>query len=230
MRVYIFSLPENLAFAKKIKLKLELKGYKTKLFDSDSFFFCSILEKTELPDFIIYDYFLYNHHIFNIYNFLKNENLYIPVIFFNEQTSYSESTDFFWKTLLKNIYSNKNFKLEKFNEIITLVSKIIDKENEKNFEQFEQREKLSQNETANVKVQNNLKGSPLILFNALYKNLGKNVEISELQKAISKKNEPCKENTIYCLISKLRKSMKNINAFDFEIIKNQTGYKMIQRS
>ncbi len=226
MRVYIFSLPQNLKFAKKIKTKLEANGYETKLFNSDSYFFCSILEKSLIPDFIIYDYFFYNHHLFNIYKFLKNLNLYIPVIFFNEQTSYTEPTNIFWKALLKNIYPTEKIKLEKYDKIINLTCKVIDEE------KIAKQNNLQNNneQITGEKVQNNLKGSPLILFNLLYKNLGKNVEIGELKNVISKKSEPCKENTIYCLISKIRKSMKNINAFDFEIIKNQNSYKMIQRS
>lgn len=128
MRVFIYSLPENLETAQKIKTKLELSGYESKLFDSDAKLFCAVLEDDNVPDFIVYDYFLYNHHVFNIYDFLKSEKLYIPVIFFNEPTPHAESTAFFWKNLLKIIYHDPKIQVEEFEPVIDLISEIIDNE------------------------------------------------------------------------------------------------------
>ncbi len=246
MRVFIYSLPENLETAQKIKTKLELSGYESKLFDSDAKLFCAVLDDDNVPDFIVYDYFLYNHHVFNIYDFLKSEKLYIPVIFFNEPTPHAESTAFFWKNLLKIIYHDPKIQVEEFEPVIDLISEIIDneklektttEENIEIFKEFEnnwqkirkQTEKFAKEENPSAKIQNILKGSALILFKTLYENLGKNVETAILQNEISKKSEPCKKNTIYCLVSRIRKSMESIGANDFEIIKNENGYKMIQR-
>lgn len=157
MRVYVFSLPKNLARAKKIHDFLELKGHSAKLFDSDSRFFNCVYKKEDLPDFIVYDYFLFNHNLFNIYTFMKGECCLIP-----------------------------------------------------------------------LHITRKLSGTNLTIFKKLFNNLNSCVPMEELQHS-EELDKNLKETTIFCTISKIRKTLKAVDEDSFEILKNSNGYTMISR-
>ena len=230
MRVYIFSLPQDLQTGRSIKDRLELKGHEVKLFDSDSKFFCGLYEKTDLPDLIVYDYLLYNHHVFNIYNYLKGEDCFIPVIFFKDPTLHPEPTYLFWKSILEMVYTEENFKWEDYEDIIKLISEETDKDSNNLKAEDNIKKSPEANENKTFLLLNELKGSPLLLFKKLRENLNTETPLIELQKLISKNNEPCRETTIFCHISRIRKTMEKFNIKEYEIIKNQNGYKMISRN
>ena len=126
MRVYIFSLPENLFKAESIKHFLELKGHKICLFDSDSEFYKIISGKTNVADLIIYDFLFFNHNVFNIYDYMKGEDFLIPLIFFNDPTPHQESTEYFWNNILSIIYTEKYFNKDLYSQLISQAAAAID--------------------------------------------------------------------------------------------------------
>ena len=225
MRVYIFSLPENLFKAESIKHFLELKGHKTSLFDSDSEFYKIISGKTNVADLIIYDFLFFNHNVFNIYDYMKDEDFLIPLIFFNDPTPHQESTEYFWNNILSIIYTEKYFNKDLYSQLISQAAAAIDSVINRSPE--EKTEILSSHKQ---RLPETLKGTPLIAFKLLYDNLNKEVSEEELCRTISRSEKSAKKTTLSCMISRIRQSLKNESIFDYDIIKGPKGYMMILRS
>lgn len=239
MRVYIFSLPQNLYLARKIHDFLNLKGHSVKLFDSDSQFFNFVYKKEEIPDFVVYDYFLFNHNIFNIYNFMKGENCLVPLVFFNDPTLHLETTKFFFKKLLNFIHAENKIEWEKYGQIISETAEIIDlektgqniscqKELSRKTQKTEEKIRISEKETPETQILQRLSGLNLAVFKKLFSNLNNCVPLKEL-KISDELNRTLQDATVFCTISKIRKTIKTAGENSFEIIKNPDGYTMISR-
>ncbi len=243
MRVYIFSLPQNLETARKIQDFLNLKGYSAKLFDSDSQFFISIYNKEKIPDFIIYDYLLFNHNAFNVYTFMKNEKCLVPLVFFNDPAIHTETTELFFRNFLNYIHEENRIDWEKYGKIVADSAEIIDREKnmlaeeraEPSPEAAEFPEKNPHTEKNPYTEKNHetlilkeLSGINLAVFKKLLKNLNKCVPLEELQNS-EEKQKKLQEATVFCSVSKIRKAMKKANSDAFEILKNSRGYTMISR-
>lgn len=240
MRVYIFSLPQNLDFARKIHDFLNLKGHSAKLFDSDSQFFNFVYKKEEIPDFVVYDYFLFNHNIFNIYNFMKGENCLVPLVFFNDPTIHFEPTKFFFRKLLNFIHAECKLDWEKYEQIVSETAEIVDLEKteqnipcqktdiSKNTQKTEEIVQISKKETPELQILQKLSGLNLAVFKKLLNNLNNCVPLEELKNS-DELNRTLQDATVFCTISKIRKIMKTEGETSFEIIKNPDGYTMISR-
>lgn len=232
MRVYVFSLPKNLARAKKIHDFLELKGHSAKLFDSDSRFFNCVYKKEDLPDFIVYDYFLFNHNLFNIYTFMKSECCLIPLLFFNDPTPHSGITEFFFRNLLNSIHSKKELDWKKYGKIVSELAEAVDlsKNTVSSINRTETRpeEKNAETKENPLHITRKLSGINLTIFKKLFNNLNSCVPLEELQHSEELDNN-LKETTVFCTISKIRKTLKAADEDSFEILKNSNGYTMISR-
>lgn len=236
MRVYIFSLPQNLEIARKIQDFLNLKGHSVKLFDSDSQFFSFVYQKEKIPDFAVYDYLFFNHNLWNIYNFMKSENCLVPLIFFNDPAIHSESTKFFLKNTLNLLHAENKIDWEKYDQIVSDAAKIIDStkaENKKTETETEIVKKIqSPSEKQHInpekRISKELSGINLAIFKKLFNNLNNCVPLKELQNSEELKKR-IQETTVFCSISKIRKAMKNADEDVFEILKNPDGYTMISR-
>ncbi|MEE0886906.1 MAG: hypothetical protein UIB61_08365 [Treponema sp.] len=236
MRVYIFSLPQNLEIARKIQDFLNLKGHSVKLFDSDSQFFSFVYQKEKIPDFVVYDYLFFNHNLWNIYNFMKSENCLVPLIFFNDPAIHSESTKFFLKNTLNLLHAENKIDWEKYDQIVSDAAKIIDStkvENKKTETETEIVQKIQnpsekQHINPEKRISKELSGINLAIFKKLFNNLNNCVPLKELQNSEELKKQ-IRETTVFCSISKIRKAMKNADEDAFEILKNPDGYTMISR-
>ena len=236
MRVYIFSLPQNLEIARKIQDFLNLKGHSVKLFDSDSQFFSFVYQKEKIPDFVVYDYLFFNHNLWNIYNFMKSENCLVPLIFFNDPAIHSESTKFFLKNTLNLLHAENKIDWEKYDQIESDAAKIIDStkvENKKTETETEIVQKIQnpsekQHINPEKRISKELSGINLAIFKKLFNNLNNCVPLKELQNSEELKKQ-IRETTVFCSISKIRKAMKNADEDAFEILKNPDGYTMISR-
>lgn len=236
MRVYVFSLPQNLETARKIQDFLNLKGHSVKLFDSDSQFFSFVYQKEKIPDFIVYDYLFFNHNLWNIYNFMKNENCQVPLIFFNDPAIHSEPTEFFFKNMLNLIHAENKIDWEKYGQIVSDAAKIIDSaktENQKSVAETKIAQEIqnpaeNQHKNPENRISKELSGINLAIFKKLFNNLNNCVPLKELQNSEELKRQ-IQETTVFCSISKIRKAMKAADEDSFEIIKNPDGYTMISR-
>lgn len=238
MRVYVFSLPKNLARAKKIHDFLELKGHSAKLFDSDSRFFNCVYKKEDLPDFIVYDYFLFNHNLFNIYTFMKGECCLIPLLFFNDPTPHSGITEFFFKNLLNSIHSEKKLDWKKYGKIVSELAEAVNlsKNTVPSINRLPEtaptetklKEQKAETKENPLHITRKLSGTNLTIFKKLFNNLNSCVPLEELQHS-EELDKNLKETTIFCTISKIRKTLKAVDEDSFEILKNSNGYTMISR-
>ncbi len=231
MRVYIFSLQQNLDFARKIYDFLNLKGHSAKLFDSDSQFFNFVYKKEEIPDFVVYDYFLFNHNIFNIYNFMKGENCLVPLVFFNDPTIHSEPTKFFFRNLLNFIHTESKLEWEKYEQLVSEVAEIVDLEKggqKVPSKKIEEKSPISTKQTPETQILQKLSGLNLAIFKKLFNNLNNCVPLEELKNSDGL-NRTLQDATVFCTISKIRKTMKAAGETSFEIVKNPDGYTMISR-
>lgn len=232
MRVYVFSLPKNLARAKKIHDFLELKGHSAKLFDSDSRFFNCVYKKEDLPDFIVYDYFLFNHNLFNIYTFMKSECCLIPLLFFNDPTPHSGITEFFFRNLLNSIHSKKELDWKKYGKIVSELAEAVDLSKNTvssiNRTETKPEEKNVETKENPLHITRKLSGINLTIFKKLFNNLNSCVPLEELQHS-EELDKNLKETTVFCTISKIRKTLKAADEDSFEILKNSNGYTMISR-
>lgn len=222
MKIYIFSLLENLNFCKQLAPHLNSLGHETTVFESISKFMLQIQEHTDQPDLYILDYFLYNHYVFNPYSYLKENNCNVPLISFNDPQRKTDSDTYYWKSILELLYGD-NFSWENYKNVIEQVTTLVKKLNNLELNTIiESAERKSE-----VKVPGNLSSSEIILFKMMKEKINQSISIEEMRLAIQKTEKICRVSTIACIVSSIRKKLTETGISDIQIIKNGAGYKMI---
>lgn len=213
------------------------------------------LETQLEPDLFVLDYTLFNPLLFNPFKFLTSKNLFIPLIIYNDPFAPKEFKVGYWKNLLKTFYPTNRINFEKYNQIFnTLENTLMYLEHKESDTKIEEEEKNKQLILNNIKsnkkydtynnfgdylvindkiksdIKNNepifslLTGSAYTIFKKLYTHKNNVIPIKELQNSISKTKEP-KPTTVYCIISNIRKLIKN-HGNNYNIIKIGDGYKL----
>lgn len=227
MKIQIFSLSENLSFCQNLSFHLNALGHECTVYESISKFMLEIDEQEDKPDLFILDFYLYNHYVFNPYSYLKENRCYVPLISFNDPQRKTVSESFYWKNMLELLYADK-FQWEKYQVVIEQTIGLLERLKEKTITaEKEMFKSEGQEKTERNNEPKNLSSSEIIIYKMLKSNLDQAISIKELQESIKKTSKICRESTIACIISSLRKKLDMAEMHELQIIKNGTGYKMI---
>ena len=99
MKVFIYSLQREIS--QIISDHLSDKGHLCFTFNTLSDLSESVRNLKTMPDLLILDYLTFNHDIFNVYEYLDQINIKMPVIFYNDPCLLRSTRALHWKTQLE---------------------------------------------------------------------------------------------------------------------------------
>lgn len=106
----------------------QLSEHQSFVFASSELFFKSITSSQDYPDLLIFDYWLYNHDTFNLFDYMNDLNVNIPHIYFNDPCPLFNNRELHWNYIMANFYGfqyekNKNEYCSLFSKLYNLVEK-----------------------------------------------------------------------------------------------------------
>ena len=110
MKLFIYSQQREIS--QIISDHLSDKGHLCFTFDTMSDLSISLRSLNSMPDLLILDYLTFNHDIFNIYDYFKQTNIKVPVIFYNDPCLLRSTRAMHWKAQLditQKKFINKDF-------------------------------------------------------------------------------------------------------------------------
>ena len=99
MKLFIYSLQREIS--QIISDHLSDNGHLCFVFSTMSDLSDSIRNMKVLPDLLILDYLTFNHDIFNVYDYMDNLNIKVPLIFYNDPCLLRSTRALHWKTQLE---------------------------------------------------------------------------------------------------------------------------------
>lgn len=234
MKVYILSHIDNLPICDEIAIKVRALGHTCSVFEGIGKFTLDVDSHEDLPDLYVMDFFLYNHYVFNAYRYLRENDCYVPLMFFNDPQKKLVETPYYWKNMIELLYTTERFKWEKYENLICHIVNFSqeslikhDATIQKDFIDLKKRTPATPLKNETEISPENLSCSELIIYKRLIENLNESISIKDLQLAVKKTSKICRESTIACIVSSLRKKLKASDISSKQIIKNGSGYKMI---
>ena len=195
---------------------LQEKNFVCSLFLSKNEFLLALENMKKKPDLLVLDYNTYNHDIFNIYNYLKEIGCGVPLIFYNDPLpKNAEARASHW-FLVNNLYYGNcdEIKIENYVPVFTLISNVV----EIFFSKKKENMDLSEYRDFPPKLYKT--------FSILQKKFPNAIRLADLQTECNIKTA----SSMYSLICRLKKFLKNNFHERYEIIKRDDGYVLLTTS
>lgn len=220
----------------------QLSEHQSFVFASSELFFKSITSSQDYPDLLIFDYWLYNHDTFNLFDYMNDLNVNIPHIYFNDPCPLFNNRELHWNYIMANFYGfqyekNKNEYCSLFSKLYNLVEKseitpylelIQDRTIFPNVRTYQDLENLSKTKIKfySIKKINGMTDCYFELLEIFYK---KNCILSyeELLNEYTNTGHQMTLASIKVILCKIRKLLDNNPEFSFLIIKRANGYELI---
>ena len=221
MRLYIFSTQAEINSI--FHDHFSEKGYLCVTFNGFEEFFKSLQQSSAAPELIILDYLLYNHEIFNIYDYLKNKGCNYPCIFYNDPCLTRSSRLLHWQAqinILQNL--NNSIDLKKLEPILSDLQTLVENKQiapsiylmqeplplPKEFLNpkitLEYIKQFEEDGLEDFKIRNNLPESLFYLLKLMQQNEAIKLNIQDIQKLYKKDNKDISESSLYVMLSRLR--------------------------
>lgn len=196
---------------------------------------------TKKPDLIILDYLLFDHNLFNAYDYMKSKKYFIPIIFYNDPFPDMGERAVFWECTLQLIYG-KNFHAELYSAIFQKIETLVESDNLRHYIPLlqppqntpdikgtddESATKTSALEISALQAKLSLNGTFFMLLSILYENKDSTISAHEISEKLTKKGCPVKKRTVYSLVMRLREKLNAQKDIDANIITVSGGYKLI---
>lgn len=245
MRLYIFSTQAEINAI--LHDHFTEKGYLCITFSGLEEFFNSIEHNVSPPELMILDYVVYNHDIFNIYNYLEKKKCYFPCIFYNDPCLTRSSRLSHWKAQI-NLLQNKTdkIKIDRIEPILKDLQNIIEnkvispsiklmqlpkplpKEFIKPKITLDYIQEQEDDGIEAFRIRNNLSNSLYYLLNILYQNQNLKLTIKDIQNLYKSDNKEISESSLYVMLSKLRGIVRTDKQAKFIIRKEGEYYHFIK--
>ncbi|MCR4578892.1 MAG: hypothetical protein K5681_00950 [Treponema sp.] len=245
MKLFIYSTQKELNTI--LQDHFSAKGHLCVVFDGLEHFFGSIEKTNNPPDLMILDYLIYNHDIFNLFNYLESQNCIYPCIFYNDPCVTRSNRVAHWKAQL-NVLQNKtmNLDVEKLDPILNDLRAIIEnKQLAPSIYLMQQPvpfpkefvapkitlDYIQENENDGIedfRKRNNLPNNLYYLLKLLHNHQDKKLTISEIRRYYEKDNKEIEESSLYVMLSKLRSIVRDDKQARFIIRKDGDYYYFIK--
>ena len=215
--------------------RLKDEGYIVSVFSSDKSFFSALEKSPSSVDVLCIDYSFFDHFSFNIFSYLKENSLLIPVVFYNNPHPLREDLSLSWQMQNKSLFpeamqktDEKQFALfcTKLYELVTdttlcehislLASpRYFDKEAMKPHHLFS---------VERFKIKHSLGPVKIRLFQKLFENHDSSVSAESLCRYVWDSYTERNKTTLYAYIHDLRECCHEENDFVMDIVR--TGKEM----
>ncbi|NLC93973.1 MAG: hypothetical protein GX677_11100 [Treponema sp.] len=202
--------------------------------------FTTIKNQKECADLLVLDYKLFNHEIFNIYHYLKQEYLFLPTIFYNDPCMMFNDRRLHWIQMSKMIYAeNDNFKIELYKDVFEKFSNILQAKELLPYLEFRntqkeldidfdiQELKYTKNSILELKKRVKLPDNLYFLLSILFDCKERTLSYEEITKVYEEHDKKITTNSVKVLLSNLRKYLATDDKNKFSIIKKKTGFQLL---
>lgn len=240
----IFFLFRHKKACKLISEQLEKEGNCCFLFSDIGQFYSAVSNMKKYPDLLILEYQIINHDMFNIYRYLVQIDIPVPLIFYNDPYPAPQDRVKFWKMIFAAYYPAMTAaEIELYTPILTLISKVIDSPEIHPYVPLQQGQEIITGEAVKNTETNSefikkseaddfvhrthLSGRMFQLFTFLYENRKEPQSVLTLEKQLEKDGKNVPEGNIYTIISRLRQIMLHEKEFRLDIIRTHCGYMLV---
>lgn len=195
----------------------------------------------KFPDLLILDYTLYNHNIFNIYDYFESVNIKIPTIFYNDPIITKSSRTIHWTSQLQLLQPKLiQHKEDNYNKIFIKLEELIESEElcpyiklmQKPLDLPDNLRKIPLT-LENIKNQNfdyiydfkersNLPNNLFYLLALLQKHRETSLSLKDIKDLYKNDNREISEQSLKVMLSELRSKIRDDRKCKF-IIKNNNG-------
>ena len=223
-----------------------LPSHTSFIFTNMDIFFATIKNITTKPDLVLMDYTLYNHEVYSIYHELHQEQIDVPVIFYNDPCLVLEDRVAHWNYMIHIMKTSyKEIDTEQFDDIFQTINALVTSPELSPYINLMQKTKplpehlliskiytkdfLTKAEIPLKDIRDNpfMTKAAFVLFEILINKSNEEVTAQEIIDEYKKLNKPLKDDSLKVNISKLRSILKKMNS-DYSIITTNNGYKMIR--
>jgi hypothetical protein len=207
--------------------------------DNSLLFYDELIHKKMEVDLLVCDFKMFQHEVFNIFDFLKEKKMSIPLIFYNDPFPENEGRSLYW--LAQNQEQFSRYDLDYLRPVLDRIAEIVEDPSIRPYVSLLQPplpvtvDKMSDGNPDRIIVlplirrRNRMTPSLYNLFEFMYKNREDDISIDEIEKFLRRK-KPGRgnRNSVYSYISRLRKCLEKDKLVKIDIIRTDTGcYRMI---
>ena len=245
MKIFIYSLQREIS--EIISDHLSDNGHLCFVFTTMSDLSESIRNMKTLPELLILDYLTFNHDIFNVYDYMDQLNIKVPLIFYNDPCLLRSSRSLHWKTQLELTnarYHKKDF--SNYEPLLKELEALIEAKEFKPYISLLQppqklpasfvRDKytlqyLKENQDdciVKFKERTNLPGNLFFLLSVLqeYKNL--ELSYNDIVEIYEKKGRHITKESLRVLMSRLKKFIHQDKECNFLIYHDKDRYRFVR--
>jgi len=245
MKIFIYSLKREIS--QIISDHLSDKGHLCISFNSQTDISFAIRNQKKLPDLMLLDYLLFNHDIFNLYNYLEEVDLSFPVIFYNDPCLIRSSRAAHWKAILEltqSKYIAQDFSL--YEPVFKELQELIESEEFKPYIPLMQSEKalplslikdsytlqyLKENKNDCIyefKKRSKIPDNLFYLLELLQKNKEIELSLNDIVQLYEKDEKSISIDSLKVLLSRLRNYIRQDNKCPFLIYHDTNRYRFIR--
>ena len=225
MQIYFVSTQPDVC--QELAKGLRKKGHNCLLFNDLGEIFDALSNVKTPPDLLVYDYYLFNHDIYNIYDDNKANNFYTPLIFYNDPCPIFPELAENWMKLIK-MTTTKNFtiKEEEYMPVFKALEKNVnalirpERTDSKKNTVFYRRILIIKDETK-------MRASLFCLLETFCLKENTELTLKQIQAIYKKNNKIIKEESLKVELSQLRNYLKRSTSVQAEIIKRNDKYKLV---
>ncbi len=223
------------------------KGYLCVTFKGLEEFFMSIEHNVSPPELIILDYVIFNHDIFNIYNYLERKKCIFPCIFYNDPCLTRANRLSHWKAQIE-LLQNKTDKIDikriepllkdlqdiVENKILSPSIKLMQvpspfpKELVNPKITLDYIQKVQDDGLEDFRTRNDLPNSLFYLLKLLHDNQQLRLTVEDIKKLYEADKKEISESSLYVMLSKLRGIVRDDKKSRFVIRKEGEYYRFIK--
>lgn len=227
------------------------KGHLCFCFNSQEEISITLMKIQTPPDLLVLDFISYNHDDFNIYNFLANQKLTLPLIFYNEPCLTMSTRSRHWKSqimLNQNSFFKKDssINIDSYDEIFKDIEELVESEELSPYISLMQKpqplpeymipKRYSLEYIRNTKndfifefkKRSGLPNNLFYLLSIFQKNKEFALSLSDIQKFYRNDGKEISESSLKVLISRLRTKIREDRQCKFIILKKKGLYQFVQ--
>ena len=182
-----------------------------------------------LPDLLILDYLTFNHDIFNVYDYMDNLNIKVPLIFYNDPCLLRSTRALHWKTQLELTqarYPKRDFST--YEPLLNELEALIEAKEFKPYISLLQAPQKVPASLIREKYTLQYPGNLFFLLSVLqeYKNL--ELSYNDIAEIYEKKGKHITKESLKVLMSKLKKIIHQDKECNFLIYHDKDRYQFVR--
>ncbi len=217
----------------------QLKEFSCLFISDTKMLFPTIENQKESSDLLVLDYLLFNHDIFNIHNYIKDElHVFLPIIFYNDPCMLLDDKKENWKSMLNILYSyQEDYNYSKYEAFLSKLATVLDskeiapyielKPKRIDTQNFNPLNFLTKDKLISVKKEYKIPSNLFFLLTILFDNRNYTLTLNDIKKIYEDYDKQISIESLKVLLSNLKKYLAMDEKNRFSIIKHEKGFQLL---